>query len=180
MEFRSRPRFLGLYEWMQSIVMTFLVVLFLLTFVGQTMGVQQQSMSPTLHEGDRMIVRSILYTPRRGDVVIFAKQNFENGAPLVKRVIALAGDLVYIDARTGTVYVNHIALDEPYVSGPTYLLGTQTYPHTVPEGHVFVIGDNRNASKDSRHLEIGPVDTREILGQVVAIILPLGRAEILS
>jgi len=165
---------------MQSIVMTFLAVLFLLTFMGQTMGVQQQSMSPTLHEGDRMLVRTFLYTPERGDVIIFAKQNFENGAPLVKRVIALAGDVVYIDARTGTVYINHIALDEVYVSGPTYVTGDLTYPYTVPEGHIFVIGDNRNASKDSRHLAIGSVDTREVIGQVVAIILPLGRAEILT
>jgi len=175
-------RFRGLYEWMQSLVMVFLAVIFLLTFVGRTMAVQMQSMAPTLLDGDRMIVRSILYTPQRGDVIIFAQQNFQNGAALVKRIIGLAGDVVHFDTEAGVVYVNGVALDEPYTSGPTNTAGDIPYPHTfvVPEGYVFVIGDNRNGSRDSRHNEIGPVDEREIIGQVVAVIMPFDRVSFIN
>jgi len=176
-----RPvRYQGLYDWMQSLVMVFLAVIFLLTFVGRTMAVQMQSMAPTLLDGDRMIVRSILYTPQRGDVIIFAKQEFQDGVALVKRVIALAGDVVDLNTETGVVYVNGVALDEPYTSGPTNMAGDLSYPFAVPEGHVFAIGDNRNGSRDSRHREIGPVDEREIIGQVVAVIMPFDRAGLIS
>jgi signal peptidase I len=163
---------------MQSIVLTFLVFLFVLTFFGRIIGVQQDSMTPTLLDGDRMIVRSILYTPRQGDIIIFSKQGFEDGAALVKRVIALSGDVVDINTETGLVYVNGLPLDEPYTNGPTNMAGDIEYPFTVPEGQVFVIGDNRNLSRDSRHMEIGPVDEREVIGQVIAVILPLNRLEL--
>jgi len=176
---KSAP-FQGLYEWMQSIVMVFLLVLVLLTFVGRTMGVQYQSMSPTLHDGDRMIVRSILYTPSAGDIIVFSRNDFEDGAALVKRVIALAGDVVDIDTESGLVYVNGFPLHEPYTSGPVRVTGTISYPFTVPEGHVFTMGDNRNASTDSRHVEIAAVDEREIIGQVVAVVLPFDRARLFS
>ncbi|MCL2564126.1 MAG: signal peptidase I [Oscillospiraceae bacterium] len=184
-EFNTSPQvpFRGLYDWMQSIVMVFLAVIFLLTFVGQTMAVQQESMTPTLLEGDRMIVRSIFYTPERGDVVIFARHDFEDGAALVKRVIALAGDTVAIDTAAGIVYVNGIAQPDDFTNTPTNMGGDMPpYPAalTVPPGHVFVIGDNRNHSMDSRHTVIGPVDEREIIGQVVAVIMPFNRAGFLS
>jgi len=163
---------------MQSIVLTFLAFLFVLTFVGKMIGVQQDSMTPTLLDGDRMIVRSVLYTPRRGDMIIFSKQNFEDGAALVKRVVALSGDVVDINTDTGVVYVNGLPQHEPFTNTPTNDPGDIRYPFTVPEGHVFVLGDNRNGSRDSRHSEIGSVDEREILGQVMAVILPLSRAEL--
>ena len=166
----------GLFEWLQSLVPMFLIVLVLLTFVGRTIGVSQDSMNPTLFDGDRMIVRSIFYTPQQGDIIIFAKQYFEDGAAMVKRVIALEGDVVNITG-TGLVYVNGVPLEEPYTSSPTLKTGNISYPHTVPAGHVFVIGDNRNHSADSRDIDIGPVDEREIIGQVVAVFLPFSRAQ---
>ena len=171
-------KYQGLYDWMQSIVVTFLLVLFLLTFVGRTMGVRQSSMMPTLHDGDRMIVRSIFYTADYGDIIIFSQQTFEDGAALVKRVIALAGDVVDINTQTGTVYVNGEALFEPFTSGPSTRPVTTSFPYTVPEGHVFVLGDNRNGSTDSRDVEIGSVDQREIIGQVVAVVAPFSRARL--
>ena len=170
-------RFQGLYDWMQSIVMVFLVVIFLLTFVGRTMGVQGHSMMPTLHEGDRMIVRSIFYTPERGDVVVLSRHDFEDGAALVKRVIALAGDVVDVNTQTGLVYLNGRPLTEPYTNGPVLEAGDMVYPFTVPPGHVFVIGDNRNHSSDSRHSSLGPVDEREIVGRLIAVIMPFNRAQ---
>jgi len=165
----------GLYDWVQSIVMTFLAVLCLLTFVGRTIGVEQTSMSPTLLHGDRMIVRSIFYTPEQGDIIIFSKQSFRDGAALVKRVIALEGDVVDIDPVAGVVYVNGAVLYEPYTNEPTYFMGDVAFPYTVPAGQIFVIGDNRNYSQDSRSSSIGPVDTREVIGKVVAVAFPLDR-----
>ena len=175
---RRPPRHTGLYEWMQSIVTVFLVAFTLLTFVGRTMGVQLVSMTPTLLDGDRMIVQSIFYTPERGDVIIFSRNDFQEGAALVKRVIALEGDVVDIDTQAGIVYVNGAALHEPYTNGPTLVAGDMIYPYVVPAGHVFVIGDNRNHSTDSRHSVIGPVDEREIIGKVVAVVLPFDRARL--
>lgn len=171
--------FQGLYEWMQSIVMVFLVILGLLTFIGRPMGVHGYSMMPTLFEDDRMIVRSILYTPDRGDVVVFSRNDFEEGAALVKRVIALEGDVVDLDTVTGTVYVNGTPQQEPYINDLTRRAGSMHFPFTVPEGHLFVLGDNRNHSTDSRDLAIGAVDEREIIGQVVAVILPFNRARLI-
>jgi len=177
-----RVRYRGLYDWMQSVVMIFLPAILLLTFVGQTIPVYGRSMSPTLLHGERMLVRSIFYTPQRGDIVIFSRHDIHNGTPLVKRVIGLAGDEVNVNPETGLVYLNGEALDEPYISERirSDRIGNITYPHTVPEGHVFVIGDYRNDSLDSRSSRIGPVDEREILGRAVAILLPLSRAGLLN
>ena len=173
-------RYEALYEWMRSFVTIILPILFLLNFVGQSIPVQGTSMMPSFRDGDQMIVRSIFYEPQRGDVVTFARQDFLDGAILVKRVIALAGDVVDINAATGTVYVNGIVLDEPYASGPTEQAGNISYPFTVPPGHVFVLGDNRswNGSLDSRHADAGPIDERELLGRVVAVVFPLDRLEL--
>lgn len=169
----------GLYEWMQTIVVTFLLVLFLLLFIGRNIGVEQQSMTPTLLDGDRMIVRSILYTPSRGDIVIFAKQDFEEGTAMVKRVIGTAGDEIDIDTTSGIVYLNGAPLDEPFVNDLTFFAGDTIYPYIVPAGHVFVMGDNRNHSNDSRSTAIGSVDTREIIGQAIAVFFPFDRIGLL-
>ena len=176
-----RPvRFRGLYDWMQSIVMVFLAVVLLLTFAGRTMAVRLDSMTPTLLDGDRMIVRSIFYSPRRGDVIVFSRHDFEDGAALVKRIIGLEGDVIDVNTDSGHIYLNGRALMEPYTNGPVHRAGDMSYPFTVPAGHVFVIGDNRNHSTDSRHRVIGAVDEREILGQVIAVIMPFNRAGFLS
>ena len=167
-----------LYLWMRSFVIMMLLILGLITFVGTPIGVQNISMMPTLYEHDRMIVRTIFYTPDRGDIVVLSRYDFEDGAALVKRVIALEGEVVDIDTNSGLVYVNGVALHEPYVSEPTWRVGNIGLPFTVPAGHVFVLGDNRNRSMDSRDAEIGAVDEREIIGQVVAVYLPLNRARL--
>jgi len=180
-EFDEMPQhmpFGALYDWMQSIVTVFIVVVFLLTFAGRTMGVHGHSMMPTLQEGDRMVVRSAFYTPARGDIIVFARHDFEDGAALVKRVIALEGDVVDIDTTTGVIYLNGVALDEPYAYEPVFAAGDVTYPFVVPPGHVFAVGDNRNRSLDSRHSEIGAVDEREIIGQLVAVMMPFNRAQL--
>ena len=175
---QQKIKYQGVYDWMQSVVTMFLAFMIALTFFGGTMGVSQVSMMPTLHDGDRMILRSIFYTPVPGDIIVFSTQSFRDGEALVKRVIGIEGDTIDIDFQTGVVYRNGIALDEDYVIGPTTLRGDVSFPQTVPEGHVFVIGDNRTNSQDSRNSNIGHIDTREIIGQVVAVMAPLNRIQL--
>ncbi|MCL2563228.1 MAG: signal peptidase I [Oscillospiraceae bacterium] len=171
----------GLYLWMKSAVSIFLAFVLVLALGAQPIAVIGDSMNPTLLDGDQVIVRSIFYTPRRGDVIVFVRYAVQDGTPLVKRVIALAGDVVDINAATGTVYVNGTAIDEPYSSEHTTQAGNISYPFTVPPGYVFVLGDNRSpyGSLDSRHTMLGPVDEREIVGGVIAVASPLERARLM-
>ena len=172
-----KVRYQGLHLWVQSMIMFFLPAIFLLTFVGQSVEVRGNSMLPTFQDGDQTITRSIFYTPRHGDVIVFSRHDVQDGTMLVKRVIALEGDVVDIHPVTGTVFVNYEAIDEPYASDHVTLPGDIAYPFTVPPGYIFVLGDNRSpgGSLDSRSTRLGPVDEREVIGQVVAVIAPLNR-----
>ena len=122
--------------------------------------------------GDRLIVWGAGYTPERGDVVIVDGDTVY-GKPLVKRVIAKGGDTISIDYATGEVVVNGQLLDEPYLAEPTRLGYDIEFPYTVPEGTLFVMGDNRNASLDSRSSQIGCIPETDILGKVLVCFLPL-------
>ena len=110
--------------------------------------------------------------PQQGDIIVAAKESFRNGEPIIKRVIATEGQTVDIDFGTGIVYVDDVALDEPYAKTPTTLKESVSFPLTVEEGCVFVMGDNRNRSKDSRFIEIGLIDTREIIGKAIFLCYP--------
>lgn len=166
------------FEWLQCIVFAMVLVIFIFTLIGKTMEVNNISMNPTLYDGDRLVVSSLLYTPSNGDIIVFATKTYEDGKPLVKRVIALGGQTVDIDARAGTVTVDGEVLDEPYINDFTYTLYEVEFPLTVPEGFVFVMGDNRNHSADSRSTAVGMVDEREIFGGVKAVMLPLSNFKI--
>ena len=132
------------------------------------------SMNRTLLDGDYLFVLSntIYQQPRHGDIVVVCKESFDNGAPIVKRVIAVEGQTVDIDFERGIVYVDGVAIDEPYVNTPTNMNGGMRFPLTVDEGCIFVLGDNRNVSRDSRYTEIGQVREEEVLGKVVFLFLP--------
>ena len=120
-----------------------------------------------------ILLSNTLYrSVKTGDIVVVSKQSFENGTPIVKRVIATEGQTVDIDFDAGTVSVDGVVLDEPYTNTPTNRQEGMTFPLTVSEGCIFVMGDNRNDSKDSRSTEIGLVDTREVLGKAVFLFLP--------
>ena len=149
-----------------------IVVLFLLFF--RVVIVSGTSMNMTLYNGDYLLLLSNTFyrDPENGDVVVISKKSFDDGAPIVKRVIATAGQTVDIDFETGIVYVNGVALEEDYVYTPTNTRGTVVFPLTVPEGCIFVMGDNRNGSRDSRYAEIGLIDNREILGKAIFLFLP--------
>ncbi len=162
------------YEWAQSIVTALVLCILVFVFLVHPVDVSGSSMNNTLFNGDKMIVTDLFYTPEQGDIVVFRKDEYKSEA-LVKRVIATEGQTVDIDFEKGIVYVDGVALDEPYTADFTYIPIDFAGPQTVPEGCVFVMGDNRNRSTDSRKAEIGMVDTRLILGKVVFVMFPLDR-----
>ena len=129
-------------------------------------------MVPTLKNGDKVLVSGLLYEPDRGDIVVFKKDSYNDNKALVKRVIAVAGDTVNIDFDNGIVYVNGEAIEEAYLDGSTNNKLDFIGPQTVPENCLFVMGDNRNASTDSRDKRIGMVDKRLVIGKVLLVVYP--------
>ena len=153
--------------WLIAIVLVFLLLFRVVVVSGH-------SMDQTLQHGDYLLLlNNVFYTePEQGDILVFSKKSFHDGEPVIKRLIATEGQWVDIDFDAGIVYVNGNPLDEPYVNTPTFLDEGVSFPLMVEEGCVFVLGDNRNASKDSRSPEIGQVDKREILGKAIFLFLP--------
>lgn len=161
-------------DWLQCIVSAIVVCILIFTFLLRVVSVVGSSMVPTLKEGDRLIVSDLFYRPKYGDIVVLRKLEFKDRA-IVKRVIATEGQTVDIDFTEGIVYVDGVALDEPYVNELVHEPEDFTGPVTVPAGCVFVMGDNRNASTDSRYSRIGCVDTRLILGKAYLRLLPVSK-----
>ena len=163
-----------LYEWVQSLVGSVLVVVAIFTFVIRMMGVDGHSMLNTLQHGDRLlVVNSMLYHDYKyGDIVILRKNGVFDDDPIVKRVIAVEGQTVDIDFAEGIVYVDGEALEEDYIREPTYTAEGTGFPLTVPEGSIFVMGDNRNGSSDSRDYRLGTVDPRYVIGKAAFLIFP--------
>ncbi len=157
----------NIYDWLESaIVFAIICSLSILMFIGNFSDVSGSSMEPTLQDGNRVIVQIIGYSPQRGDAVI-TDSLISYGDPLAKRIIAIEGDTVDINAQTGEVFVNGELLNEPYIAEPTHYAGEMQYPLTVPDGHVFLMGDNRMNSTDSRSSEVGFVDERAIVGKML-------------
>lgn len=163
----------GIYEFADIVVSALLVIFVIFTFLFRLVGVEGQSMVPTLQESNRLLVSSSQYVPHYKDIVIITQPNIFH-EPIVKRVIATEGQKVDIDFEKGIVYVDDKALDEPYVNAPTLTKEGVEFPVTVPAGHIFVMGDNRNWSTDSRSPDIGFIDARYVLGKVEGRITPLG------
>ncbi len=160
-----------LYDWIQCVVMALVVGILVFMFFVRVVNVKGNSMYPTLHDEDKILTTNFLYTPKAGDVVV-VQTNSYGPDPLVKRVIATEGQTVDIDFDRGIVYVDGVALDEPYIAAPTMEREDFSGPVTVPEGCLFLMGDNRNRSTDSRTESIGMVDTRCVIGRAVMIVYP--------
>ena len=161
------------YEWVQALVCSVLTVVMIFTFAVRLIGVDGHSMEPTLQHTDRLVVLSpILYHDyKAGDIVVLRKGSFSM-EPIVKRVIAVEGQTVDIDFSAGSVTVDGVELDEPYINELTFTDEGTEFPLTLGEGEIFVMGDNRNHSTDSRDTRIGAVDTRYVVGRAVALALP--------
>lgn len=160
------------YEWMQCLVFALIFCVVLFVFFFRLVDVVGDSMNPTLENADKMVVSDLFYKPKQGDIIIFRKDEYKPEA-LVKRVIATEGQTVEIDFNRGRVYVDGKLLDEPYIAEPTRNQIDFTGVQVVPEGCVFVMGDNRNESADSRDSRIGMVDERLIIGKVLLTVFPL-------
>jgi signal peptidase I len=162
-----------------AVILAFVTVLFV--FAVRLVGVDGSSMFPTLMNKDYMLLLSNVVSQdyEKGDVVVLTVPEFSEG-PIVKRIIATEGDLVDIDYTTGDVYVNGERLDEDYISEKIWAQydNSTDFPVTVPDGCVFVLGDNRNRSADSRYAPIGMVDTRRIMGRVLGVALPAQETDI--
>ena len=170
----------SLYEWMEAAIFSLVCVVLVFSFLFRIVGVDGDSMQTTLLDHDRLILTDLFYTPGHGDIVVINQHTQE---PLIKRIIAMSGDRLDIDEETGEVILNGKVLDEPYVNGPFTERRQFTGEMVIPEGYVFVMGDNRGYSKDSRYTDIGEnglISTRDIMGKAVFRIWPFSQIGSLS
>ncbi len=174
-EKRKEPETLEgvLYCWAQALITAVVGVVLLFTFGLRLIGVSGPSMQDTLYTGDRLLVLNAAYCDfKAGDVVVINDYNAQLSDTLVKRIVAVEGQTVDIDFMSGQVYVDGRPLDEPYIKEPTYTSEGVQFPLTLGEGEVFVMGDNRNQSTDSRDPKLGPVDERYLQGKALFLLLP--------
>lgn len=199
-----------LYDWSEALVTSLVFVILVFALIVRIIGVEGSSMEPTLHDGDKVLLTNMFYEPQRGDVVVFTKKGLgleelhrspssETGShnngdlrefipyyqkvedqPLVKRIIATEGETVDINMETGKVSVNGEVLEEDYIKDVIRIDPDMIFPAVVPEGCVFVMGDNRNNSLDSRSDKVGFIDKRYILGHVIARIYPFTNISLIN
>ena len=160
-----------IYETFESIMISLVVITLIIVFAFRAVSVDGDSMLPNLHDQERLITTNLFYTPEKGDIVVLDKNN-ALGKPLIKRVIATEGDTIRIDYKTGDVYVNDELLIEDYILEIINPADKSDLEMTIKEGYVFVMGDFRNDSTDSRSEVIGQVNTKNILGKAMFRIYP--------
>ena len=170
---RSRPGRNEAYQDISTLAVVLATLILIFVFVARIVIVSGPSMENTLHNGNVMLVWSLGYKPKQGDIIVLTQTAYQEDS-IVKRVIATEGQTVDIDYSSGTVYVDGTALRESYVKErmeiPHYGKGITHV--TVPEGCLFVMGDNRNNSADSRYPAIGVVDERSVIGHVLLVLFP--------
>lgn len=163
-------------EYAESLALVFAVMLMIFTFIARPATVDGESMLPTLRHGERLIISNLFYEPTRGDIVVLGGEaDHEEGKNLIKRIIATGGETVDIDFEAGKVFINGEELSEPYILEDTHLEEGTQFPLTVPEGEIFVMGDNRNGSRDSRSDTVGTIREEYIVGRVLFRFYPFDR-----
>ena len=160
-------------EWVISILVAVIIALLIRNYIFTIVRVDGTSMVPTLHHNDRLIVWRLGYNPKKGDIIVLHQKGER---PFIKRKIATEGQTVDIDFDTQKVYVDGVEQDEPFINEPTAETGDMEFPVKVEENTVFVMGDNRNNSKDSRFKSVGLVDNEDVLGQAVVRFFPFNSA----
>lgn len=161
-------------EWLESVLIAIVFVIVLSSFFFRIVTISGPSMQNTLFNGDRIIISNMFYTPTCGDVVVISRNYYNENStqtdvaePIIKRIIATEGMIVDIDFENGFVYVDGVLLEEEYIKNPTYNKWDVEFPLVVGENEVFVLGDNRMESMDSRDSRIGLIDERHILGKAL-------------
>ena len=162
---------LEFFDWVQCVVVALVVGILIFMHCFRIVNVDGLSMYSTLNHGDKIITSNLFYTPQAGDIVVVQTDRY-GPEPLVKRIIATGGQTIDIDFDSGIVYVDGVALDEPYVNSLTLEREDFDGPIQIPEGYLFLMGDNRNRSTDSRSDMVGLVDERCVIGKVYLIIMP--------
>ena len=161
-------------EWLESIAISIFIVILVFTFVFRIVIVDGSSMFPTLEDGQRLVISHLFYTPKQGDIVVVNSKGLNK--TIIKRVIATEGQTVDINFDKHTVTVDGKTLDEPYINEPTIRNdGGNNYPLVVPKNTIFVMGDNRNNSTDSRNSLVGFISIDDVLGKAVFRIYPFDR-----
>lgn len=154
---------INFYEAMMSLVGAVVVILLMYTFGVKSVAVDGTSMLPTLQHGDRLVITAFCAEPKQGDIIVSTQPNAFGNA-VIKRVIATENQTVDINFTNGNVFVDGVLLDEPYINNLTTNNEGVQFPVTVPENHVFVMGDNRQGSTDSRSEMIGFIREEYIFG----------------
>ena len=176
---RCRKQWKIVYDAVATLETAVIILILLFSLVLRPAAVIGNSMLPNFSGGDRVACVHSFSGYERGDVIIISHATRKDES-IIKRVIAVGGDTVDIDFYKGTVSVNGQVLDEPYVNTPTNLSYDMTFPVTVPEGKLFVLGDNRNDSLDSRSTDIGFINENKVLGKVVFRFYPFDRIKIIK
>ncbi len=184
-EAHQEPRRPGaeLYEWLQLFLGCVVAAVVLFNCVARLTRVDGSSMDNTLQHGEIMLIWSLGYTPKQGDIVVLNKTcvllpDWTEPRAIVKRVIATGGQTVDVDYASGTVYVDGQPLDEPYLPEGMHRPAPPSMQEThweVPEDSIFVMGDNRNYSTDSRDSLLGTINTDYVLGRAILALWPLNR-----
>ena len=170
-----RSRFVKIFfECFESTIIALVSSFLILTFIVRSVSVSGTSMLDTLKDGDRLIVTNLFYTPSNGDVVVISHgQHYDK--PIIKRIIATGGQTLSINFNSGDVFVDGEKIYEPYIKNITTKPGDTEIPKIIPKGYIFVMGDNRDDSHDSRYYDVGLIDEVNILGKAEFIVSPFNR-----
>ncbi len=174
------------FDWIDVVATSVIIVVLIFTFFFRVVTIDGDSMLDTLISGEKVVISNIAYTPKQGDIVVISRNTdnlldpTEYATPIIKRVIAVAGQTVDIDHEKGIVYVDGVALKEPYTKTPTtaHIEDEIDFPVYIPDNCIFVMGDNRNWSLDSRSARIGQngmIDARHVLGKAIYRIYPISK-----
>ena len=174
-----------IFDWLEAAVASVLAVILVFTFLFRVVGVDGESMQNTLQDKDKVIITHLFYTPEPGDIVVISRKYDNNPAednnqnkPIIKRVIGVAGDVVDLDYEHQQVMITRNGVSRVFEEPPDLLgalekrTGYLDFPLEVKPGKIFVMGDHRNNSYDSRYASLGLIDERYVLGKAVFRIWP--------
>ena len=163
----------GVFDWIRGVILAVAVVVVCLTFVFRLVEVDGASMNDTLASHDKVIVTNLFYQPHNNDIVVISHGS-HYAKPIIKRVIATEGQTIKLDYENDKIYVDGVEMSEPYIKGSTFSgnYGDNQVPEVIPEGKIFVMGDNRQVSLDSRSTEIGLIDVDSVIGKAQFVVFP--------